>query len=164
MIPVLTMPEDDRYHPIPDLSGYITEGQIYLSRSLHKKSITPPVDVAPSLSRLMQKGIGPGMTREDHADLSNQAYAAYASGKRAEELSVILGEAALSDIDKLYWKFATEFEKEFVGQGYYTNRTIDETLDLLWKLLCILPRRELKKIKEKFLDEKYEKFAGKREV
>jgi V/A-type H+-transporting ATPase subunit B len=157
LIPVLTMPEDDRFHPIPDLSGYITEGQIYLSRALQKKGIAPPIDIGPSLSRLMQKGIGHGMTRDDHADLAQQAYAAYANGRQAEELSVILGEAALSDTDKIFRKFTQNFENEFVGQGYHVNRTINETLDLLWKHLAILPRRELKKIKEKFLDEKYDK-------
>ena len=158
LIPVLTMPEDDRTHPIPDLTGYITEGQVFLSRALHKMGVAPPIDVPLSLSRLMQKGIGPGMTREDHADLSNQGYSAYTAGKNAQELSVILGEAALSDIDKLYLTLAERMDNEFVGQGYYTNRSIDETLDLLWKLFAIFPRRELKRIKDNFLDEKLEKF------
>ncbi|RKZ30788.1 V-type ATP synthase subunit B [bacterium] len=158
LIPVLTMPEDDKTHPIPDLTGYITEGQIYLSRALQKKGIEPPIDVMPSLSRLRQKGVGPGKTRDDHDNLFNQTYAAYARGKQAQELAVILGEAALSDMDKMYLNFADKFEREYVGQGYYTNRTIDETLDLSWRLLATFPRRELKKISEKFLDERLEKF------
>ena len=153
LIPVLTMPEDDKTHPIPDLTGYITEGQIYLSRALLKKGIEPPIDVLPSLSRLRQKGVGEGKTRADHDDLFNQTYAAYAHGKQAQELSVILGEAALSDLDKLYLKFASEFEERYVGQGYRADRSIDETLDLSWELLLKLPRRELKKIDEKFLEE-----------
>ncbi|MCD6502270.1 V-type ATP synthase subunit B [bacterium] len=153
LIPVLTMPEDDKTHPIPDLTGYITEGQIYLSRALLKKGIEPPIDVLPSLSRLRQKGVGEGKTRADHDDLFNQTYAAYAHGKQAQELSVILGEAALSDLDKLYLKFAAEFEERYVGQGYRADRSIDETLDLSWELLLKLPRRELKKIDEKFLEE-----------
>jgi V/A-type H+-transporting ATPase subunit B len=158
-IPVLTMPEGDKTHPIPDLTGYITEGQIYLSPSLHKQGVAPPIDVMPSLSRLRQKGVGEGKTRIDHDDLFNQTYAAYARGKEAQELAVILGEAALSDIDKLYLGFAQDFEAEYVGQGYYTNRDIDGTLDLSWRLLARFPRRELKRIKAKFLDEKLEKFA-----
>ena len=129
MIPILTMPEDDKTHPIPDLTGYITEGQIILSRELYRKGITPPIDVLPSLSRLKDKGIGEGKTREDHADTMNQLFAAYARGKEAKELTVILGEAALTDIDKLYAKFADAFEKEYVSQGYNTNRSIEETLD-----------------------------------
>jgi len=163
-IPVLTMPEGDKTHPIPDLTGYITEGQIYLSQSLHKQGVAPPIDVMPSLSRLRQKGVGEGKTRIDHDDLFNQTYAAYARGKEAQELAVILGEAALSDIDKLYLGFAQDFEAEYVGQGYYTNRDIDETLDLSWRLLARFPRRELKRIKEKFLDEKLEKFAQEAET
>ncbi len=157
-IPVLTMPEDDKTHPVPDLTGYITEGQIILSRQLHKKGLNPPIDVLPSLSRLRQKGIGPGRTREDHDDIFNQLYSAYARGKQVEELSVILGEAALSDMDKLYLKFADDFEREFVGQGEYTDRTIDETLDLGWKLLSRFPRMELKRIRKKFLDQYLPKF------
>ncbi|HHS51060.1 MAG TPA: V-type ATP synthase subunit B [candidate division Zixibacteria bacterium] len=153
LIPVLTMPEDDKTHPIPDLTGYITEGQVYLSRPLLKKGIEPPIDVLPSLSRLRQKGVGEGKTREDHDDLFNQVYAGYARGKQAQELAVILGEAALSDLDKIYLEFATEFEKQYVGQGYYTERTIDETLDLSWELLRAFPRRELKKIDEKLIEE-----------
>ena len=151
-IPILSMPEDDKTHPIPDLTGYITEGQIILSRELHRKGVTPPIDVLPSLSRLKDKGIGKGKTREDHADTMNQLFSAYARGKDAKELAVILGEAALSDTDKLYAKFATEFEKEYVSQGYDTNRTIEETLDIGWKLLSILPRSELKRIRDEYLD------------
>ena len=153
-IPILTMPEDDKTHPIPDLTGYITEGQIILSRELYKKGVTPPIDVLPSLSRLKDKGIGAGKTREDHADTMNQLFAAYAQGKEAKELAAILGEAALSDTDKLYAKFAEAFEREYVSQGFTVNRSIEETLDLGWKLLRILPRAELKRIKEAYL-EKY---------
>lgn len=157
LIPILTMPEDDKTHPIPDLTGYITEGQIILSRELYRKNITPPIDVLPSLSRLKDKGIGKGKTREDHANTMNQLFAAYARGKEAKELMVILGEAALSDVDKLYAKFADEFEKEYVSQGYNTDRTIEETLSIGWKLLSILPRSELKRIKDEYLDEYYGK-------
>ncbi|MBQ6922927.1 MAG: V-type ATP synthase subunit B, partial [Clostridia bacterium] len=153
-IPILTMPEDDKTHPIPDLTGYITEGQIILSRELYKKGVTPPIDVLPSLSRLKDKGIGDRKTREDHADTMNQLFSAYAQGKEAKELSAILGDAALSDIDKLYAKFAEEFEKQYVSQGFNVNRSIKETLDLGWKLMSILPRSELKRIKEKYI-EKY---------
>lgn len=158
MIPILTMPEDDKTHPIPDLTGYITEGQIILSRSLHKKKVSPPSDVLPSLSRLKDKGIGKGKTREDHADLFNQLYAAYASGKEAEELAVILGEAALSDMDKLYLKFARDFEDQYISQGEYENRTIEQTLDLGWKLLSIFPREELKRIRDEYIDKYLAKF------
>ncbi len=157
MIPILTMPEEDKTHPIPDLTGYITEGQIILSRDLYRKGITPPVDVLPSLSRLKDKGIGKGKTRVDHADTMNQLFAAYARGKDAKELMIILGEAALTDIDKLYAKFADAFEQEYVSQGYETNRDIEETLDIGWKLLSILPRSELKRIKDEYLDEYYGK-------
>ena len=156
-IPILTMPEDDKTHPIPDLTGYITEGQIILSRELYKKGIIPPVDVLPSLSRLKDKGIGVGKTREDHADTMNQLFSAYARGKEAKELSAILGEAALSETDKLYAAFAEEFEKRYVSQGFTVNRSIEETLDLGWELLRILPRAELKRIKEQYLDKYYEK-------
>ncbi len=156
MIPILTMPEDDKTHPIPDLTGYITEGQIILSRELYRKNITPPIDVLPSLSRLKDKGIGEGKTRKDHADTLNQLFAAYARGKDAKELMVILGEAALTDIDKKYAEFADEFEREYVSQGYDTNRDIEETLNIGWKLLSILPRSELKRIKDEFLDEYYQ--------
>ncbi len=152
MIPILTMPEDDKTHPIPDLTGYITEGQIILSRDLFRKGIVPPVDVLPSLSRLKDKGIGVGKTREDHAGTMNQLFAAYSRGKDAKELMTILGEAALSEDDKLFAKFADEFEKRYVSQGNTTNRTIQETLDLGWELLSILPRRELKRIKPEFID------------
>ncbi|HIR77140.1 MAG TPA: V-type ATP synthase subunit B [Candidatus Choladousia intestinipullorum] len=156
LIPILTMPEDDKTHPIPDLTGYITEGQIILSRDLYRKNVAPPIDVLPSLSRLKDKGIGEGKTRADHADVMNQLFAAYARGKDAKELMVILGEAALTDMDKLYAKFADAFEKEYVSQGYYTDRSIEETMEIGWKLLRILPRSELKRIKDKFLDEFYE--------
>ncbi len=152
-IPILTMPEDDKTHPIPDLTGYITEGQIILSRELYRKGITPPIDVLPSLSRLKDKGIGEGKTRKDHAATMNQLFAAYSRGKEAKELAVILGEAALSDIDKQYAAFADAFEKEYVSQGYETNRSIEETLDLGWKLLSMLPRTELKRIRDDMLDE-----------
>ncbi|WP_027623250.1 V-type ATP synthase subunit B [Clostridium lundense] len=153
-IPILTMPEDDKTHPIPDLTGYITEGQIILSRELYRKGVMPPIDVLPSLSRLKDKGIGRDKTREDHADTMNQLFAAYAQGKQAKELAVILGESALSDADKLYAKFAEAFEKEYVSQGFTTNRTIEETLNLGWKLLSILPKTELKRIRDEYL-EKY---------
>ncbi|MBO4863958.1 MAG: V-type ATP synthase subunit B [Eubacterium sp.] len=152
MIPILTMPEDDKTHPIPDLTGYITEGQIILSRELYRKGITPPIDVLPSLSRLKDKGIGDGKTRADHAATMNQLFSAYARGKDAKELMVILGEAALTDIDLLYAKFAEEFEKKYVSQGYQADRDIEETLDIGWELLRILPRAELKRISDKFLD------------
>ena len=157
------MPEDDKTHPIPDLTGYITEGQIILSRSLHKKKLTPPVDVLPSLSRLKDKGIGEGKTREDHADTFNQLYAAYARGKEVQELAVILGEAALTDLDKIYFKFAEDFENQYISQGEYENRTIEETLDLGWKLLSVFPREELKRIRDSFLDKYLEKFKEKEE-
>ncbi len=155
MIPILTMPEDDKTHPIPDLTGYITEGQIILSRELHRQGVTPPIDVLPSLSRLKDKGIGEGKTRADHANTMNQLFAAYARGKEAKELMVVLGEAALTDIDKLYAEFADRFEKEYVSQGFETNRNIEETLSIGWNLLGILPRAELKRIKDEFLDEFY---------
>lgn len=157
MIPILSMPEDDKTHPIPDLTGYITEGQIILSRELYRKSIIPPIDVLPSLSRLKDKGIGEGKTRADHSNTMNQLFSAYARGKDAKELMVILGEAALTDIDKLYAKFADEFEKQYVTQGNETDRSIEETLDLGWKLLSILPRSELKRISDKLLDQYYGK-------
>ncbi|MBH1942357.1 V-type ATP synthase subunit B [Mobilitalea sibirica] len=158
LIPILTMPEDDKTHPIPDLTGYITEGQIILSRELYRQGAQPPIDVLPSLSRLKDKGIGKGKTREDHANTMNQIFAAYARGKEAKELMVVLGEAALTDIDKLYAKFADAFEHEYVSQGYNTNRDIEDTLNLGWKLLSILPRTELKRIKDEFLDQYYGKF------
>ena len=158
MMPILTMPEDDKTHPIPDLTGYITEGQIILSRELYRKAIAPPIDVLPSLSRLKDKGIGVGKTREDHADTMNQLFAAYSRGKDAKELMVVLGEAALTDMDKLYAKFADEFEKQYVSQGYTTNRDIEETLDLGWKLLGILPKSELKRIKDTFIEKYYKPY------
>ena len=157
LIPILTMPEDDKTHPIPDLTGYITEGQIILSRELYRKNIAPPIDVLPSLSRLKDKGIGEGKTRKDHAATMNQLFAAYARGKEAKELMVVLGEAALTDTDKLYAQFADAFEQEYVSQGYRTDRSIEETLDLGWKLLGILPRSELKRISDTLLDEYYGK-------
>ena len=153
-VPILTMPEDDKTHPIPDLTGYITEGQIILSRNLHRKGIYPPVDVMPSLSRLKDKGIGDGKTREDHADLMNQLFAAYARGKEAKELAVILGEGALSEDDKAFAAFADRFEDEYVRQGEYQNRTIEETLQLGWELLTEIPVKELKRVKDKYI-EKY---------
>ena len=157
MIPILTMPEDDKTHPIPDLTGYITEGQIILSRELYNKGVTPPIDVLPSLSRLKDKGIGVGKTRADHSNTMNQLFAAYSRGKDAKELMTILGEAALSETDLIYAEFAEEFEKRYVSQGYSTNRDIEETLDIGWELLRILPRAELKRIDDKFLDQYYEK-------
>ena len=154
MIPILTMPEDDKTHPIPDLTGYITEGQIILSRELFKKNVRPPIDILPSLSRLKNRGIGEGKTREDHADVMNQLFAAYARGKDAKELLAILGEAALSETDMLYARFAEEFEKRYVSQGFTADHSIRETLDLGWTLFSILPKRELKRIKPEML-EKY---------
>ena len=153
-IPILTMPEDDKTHPIPDLTGYITEGQIILARTLHRKGIYPPVDVMPSLSRLKDKGIGKGKTREDHADLMNQLFAAYSRGKEAKELAVILGEGALSEEDKAFAKFADQFEDRYVRQGEYENRTIEDTLLLGWELLTIVPVRELKRVRDEYI-EKY---------
>lgn len=154
LVPVLTMPEDDKTHPVPDLTGYITEGQIIMSRPLHRRGIAPPVDVLPSLSRLKDKGIGPEKTREDHADLYNQLYAAYARGKEAQELATILGEAALSAEDQKYMKFANEFENRYISQGYYENRTVFQTLDLGWELLSMFENAELKRIDTKLI-EKY---------
>ncbi len=151
-IPILTMPEDDKTHPIPDLTGYITEGQILLSRELYKKGINPPIDVLPSLSRLKDKGIGEGKTREDHSDNMNQLFSSYARGKEAKELSTILGEGAISDNDKLFAKFAEVFEQEYINQGFEVNRSITETLDLGWKLLKMLPREELKRVRESFIN------------
>ena len=152
-IPILTMPEDDKTHPIPDLTGYITEGQLILSRELYNSGVQPPIDVLPSLSRLKDKGTGDGKTRKDHAATMNQLFAAYAQGKQAKELAVVLGDSALSAEDKMFAEFANRFEKEYVNQGNYTNRTIEETLDLGWELLSILPRTELKRIKDDMLDE-----------
>jgi V/A-type H+-transporting ATPase subunit B len=157
LIPILTMPEDDKTHPIPDLTGYITEGQIILSRELHKKGLTPPIDVLPSLSRLKDKGIGKGKTREDHANTMNQLFAAYARGKDSKELAAILGEAALTDIDKLYAIFSEDFEKRYVSQGFETDRSIEETLNLGWELLSILPTSELKRIRPEYIEKYYPK-------
>lgn len=153
-IPILSMPEEDITHPIPDLTGYITEGQIILNRELHRKGIVPPIDVLPSLSRLKDKGIGKDKTREDHADTMNQLFSAYAQGKQAKELAVILGESALSDSDKILARFADAFEREYVSQGFYGNRSIEETLAVGWKLLAMLPKRELKRIRDEYI-EKY---------
>ncbi len=155
--PILTMPEDDKTHPIPDLTGYITEGQIFLSRDIYRKGILPPINVLPSLSRLMQKGIGKGKTREDHADVANQLFAAYAKGVEARELAVVLGEAALTPIDRVYVEFADEFEQKFINQGFGENRSIEETLNIGWKLLKILPRTELKRVRNEYI----EKYLGK---
>ncbi len=157
MIPILSMPEDDKTHPIPDLTGYITEGQIILSRDLYRRGITPPIDVLPSLSRLKDKGIGEGKTREDHSNTMNQLFSAYARGKDSKELMVILGESALTEVDKLYAKFSDEFEKQYVSQGYDANRSIEETLDIGWRLLKILPRTELKRISDELLEKYYDK-------
>ncbi|MEO0070209.1 MAG: V-type ATP synthase subunit B, partial [candidate division WOR-3 bacterium] len=156
LMPILTMPEDDKTHPIPDLTGYITEGQIILSRPLYHKGVVPPIDVLPSLSRLKDKGIGAGKTREDHADLFNQLYACYARGKEAEELQVILGEAALSDMDRVYLKFARMFEERYVSQGENENRSIEQTLNLGWELLRVFPRSELKRVREAYIEKYYQ--------
>jgi len=155
LIPILTMPEDDKTHPIADLTGYITEGQIMLNREIHRKGIYPPIDVLPSLSRLKDKGIGEGKTREDHADVLNQLFACYARGKEARELALILGEAALTDMDKLYLKFADSFENEFVRQGEFTSRPIIDSLDLGWELLRSIPSAELKRIRPEYLEKYY---------
>ncbi len=160
MIPILTMPEDDKTHPIPDLTGYITEGQIILSRELYRRGVIPPVDVLPSLSRLKDKGTGAGKTREDHAGTMNQLFAAYSTGKEVKELMAILGEAALSPTDLLYARFADEFEKRYVSQGNEENRSIFETLDLGWDLLSILPKSELKRIKPEYIEKYLPKKEG----
>ena len=156
MIPILTMPEDDKTHPIPDLTGYITEGQIILSRELYRKGINPPVDVLPSLSRLKDKGIGEGKTRADHSDTMNQLFSAYARGKDAKELMVVLGEAALTPTDLIYAKFADEFERKYVSQGFENNRSIEDTLAIGWELLKMLPRSELRRIREEYLVKYYD--------
>ncbi len=161
MVPVLTMPEDDKTHPVPDLTGYITEGQIIMSRSLYRKGVLPPVDVLPSLSRLKDKGIGEGKTREDHADIYNQLYAAYARGKESQELATILGEAALSEEDLKYMKFANEFEEKYISQGYTENRTVFETLDLGWQLLSMFDDSELKRIDTELIEKYMPKFRNK---
>ena len=157
LVPILTMPDDDKTHPIPDLTGYITEGQIVLSRELYRKGIRPPIDVMPSLSRLKDKGIGEGKTRADHANTMNQLFAAYSRGKDAKELQVILGEDALSEVDRIYAAFADAFEKEYISQGFETDRTIVETLATGWRLLSMLPRTELKRVKDVFIDQYYGK-------
>jgi V/A-type H+-transporting ATPase subunit B len=157
-IPILSMPEDDKTHPIPDLTGYITEGQIILSRALHHNNISPPVDVLPSLSRLKDKGIGRDKTREDHSDVFNQLFAAYARGKEAQELAVILGEATLSEMDKIYYDFASAFEEKYVSQGEHENRSIEETLDLGWRLLSGFPNSELKRIRGEWIDKYLTRF------
>lgn len=156
MVPILTMPDEDKTHPIPDLTGYITEGQIILSGELHRKNIQPPIDVLPSLSRLKDKGIGEGKTREDHANTMNQLFAAYSRGKEAKELEVILGEDALSDMDKIYAKFAEAFEGRYISQGFMENRSIEETLDIGWELLSILPKQELKRVRENLIEKYYQ--------
>ncbi len=157
MIPILTMPEDDKTHPIPDLTGYITEGQIILSRELYRRGIMPPIDVLPSLSRLKDKGIGEGKTRKDHSNTMNQLFSAYARGKDAKELMVILGESALTETDKVYARFAEAFEKQYVSQGFNNDRSIEQTLDTGWELLRLLPRSELKRISEEYLAQYYDK-------
>ncbi len=154
-LPILTMPEDDITHPIPDLTGYITEGQIILERDLDHQDVKPPIDVLPSLSRLKDDGTGEGKTREDHADTMNQLFASYARGKEARELAVVLGASALSETDKLYLEFADQFENRYVNQGFDTNRTIFETLELAWELLTILPKSELTRINAQYLDKYY---------
>ncbi|MCK5758075.1 MAG: V-type ATP synthase subunit B [Clostridiales bacterium] len=161
LIPILTMPEDDKTHPIPDLTGYITEGQLILSREMYKKGIMPPIDVMPSLSRLKDKGIGKEKTRDDHKNTMNQLFAAYSRGKEAKELAIILGDAALTDVDKLYAKFADEFESKYINQGFSENRTIDETLDMGWELLTLLPRTEMKRISDENLEKYYDVFYKK---
>ncbi len=155
LVPVLSMPEDDKTHPIPDLTGYITEGQIILSRELYRKNIVPPIDVLPSLSRLKDKGIGEGKTRGDHAGVMNQLFAAYSRGKEAKELSAVLGDAALSELDKVYARFAQRFEREYVGQGDSENRDIEKTLEIGWRLLSMLPKSELKRISDQYLEKYY---------
>ncbi len=155
LMPILTMPEDDKTHPIPDLTGYITEGQIILSRALLKKKIYPPIDVLPSLSRLRDRGIGEGKTRKDHPNLANQLFACYARGKEVEEIKTILGEEALSEMDKIYLRFANQFEERFVAQGENENRSIEESLTLGWELLKIFPKSELKRVREEILAEYY---------
>ena len=157
MLSLVARSAEASWHVIPDLTGYITEGQIILSREFYRKGVNPPIDVLPSLSRLKDKGIGEGKTRKDHSNTMNQLFSAYARGKDAKELMVILGEAALTDMDKLYAKFADEFEKVYVSQGFETDRDIEETLDIGWKLLSILPRSELRRISDELLDKYYGK-------
>ena len=156
-LPILTMPNDDITHPIPDLTGYITEGQIVLDRNLHGQSVYPPINILPSLSRLMKDGIGKGYTREDHQDLANQLFSSYAKVGEARNLASVIGEDELSPIDKKYLEFGKEFEARYIGQGMEENRTIEETLDLGWELLRMLPREELDRIDTKILERFYEK-------
>jgi V/A-type H+-transporting ATPase subunit B len=160
-MPILTMPGDDVTHPIPDLTGYITEGQIYIDRGLHRKGIYPPIDPAPSLSRLMKEGIGKGRTREDHREVSDQLYYAYAEGRSFRDLVAVIGEEALSARDKLYLGFADNFERKFINQGLYENRDIDATLDLGWNLLSVLPESELKRIDPATIKKYHPKYHGK---
>ncbi|HHX29760.1 MAG TPA: V-type ATP synthase subunit B [Clostridiaceae bacterium] len=154
-VPILTMPDDDKTHPIPDLTGYITEGQVILSRDLYRRGLTPPIDVLPSLSRLKDKGIGKGKTRADHADTMNQLFAAYSRGKDARDLQIILGEEALSELDLIYADFSVAFENRYISQGFETNRTIEETLSIGWELLSMLPANELKRVRQEYIDEYY---------
>ena len=163
LIPILTMPDDDKTHPIPDLTGYITEGQIILQRDLHQKGIYPPINVLPSLSRLMDEAVGEGKTREDHRELSNQLYATYARGMEIRELALVMGEATLSDMDRRYLRFADEFERRFVKQGEHEERSVEETLDLGWELLSLMPRSELKRIRDEYIS-KYGKWKEKEEL
>jgi len=163
LIPILTMPDDDKTHPIPDLTGYITEGQIILQRDLHQKGIYPPINVLPSLSRLMDEAVGEGKTREDHRELSNQLYATYARGMEIRELALVMGEATLSEMDRRYLRFADEFERRFVNQGEREDRTVEETLDLGWELLKMMPVSELKRIREEYIS-KYGKWEKERKV
>lgn len=160
LMPILTMPDDDKTHPVPDLTGYITEGQIILDRSLNQNNIQPPIDVLPSLSRLKDDGIGEGKTRADHADVMNQLFAAYSRGKDARELSTILGESALSDIDKIYAEFATAFEEKYLNQSFYGARTIEETMEIGWELLRILPKAELRRVDQEYIDQYYDEKRG----
>ena len=159
-IPILTMPNDDITHPIPDLTGYITEGQIYVDRGLHRRGVYPPIDVLPSLSRLMKRAIGPGLTRKDHPDVSNQLYANYAIGKDADAMKSVVGEDALTEEDKSYLTFLKKFETEFINQGKYECRTIFDSLDLAWKLMRIFPRSQLKRIGKGLLDEYFPRDKG----
>jgi len=155
LIPILTMPDDDKTHPIPDLTGYITEGQIMLQRSLHQKGIYPPINVLPSLSRLMDQAVGKGKTREDHRELSNQLYAAYAQGMEIREMALVMGEASLSEMDRRYLGFADEFERKFVAQGENEDRSVEQTLNIGWQLLRMLPRGELKRVRDEYIEKYY---------
>jgi V/A-type H+-transporting ATPase subunit B len=162
-IPILTMPDDDKTHPVPDLTGYITEGQFVVSRELYQKGVFPPVDVQGSLSRLWSAGVGEGKTRADHSALKDQLFASYATGREVRELAVVLGEASLDDTDRAHLKFATQFEAEFVGQGEYENRSVEESLDIGWKLLSLLPRTSLKRVKADLIDKHMPKVEGSEE-